>query len=380
MATIVCSVYMVRYPLGGMLSWTLQWLGGLRDCGHEVWVVEKANYADACFDPSHDALTDDCSYGLGVVRAALKPFGLGDRVCFADYRGEYHGVSRDAIEAVLRSADVLLDLGNHGAWLEEARECGARVLVDGEPGYTQMKMAMNPTRSMRGYDYYYTNGANVGTAASSAPAAGCAWHHVFNPVMTGRLQPAPMRDGAPFTTIMNWQAHSRLAFAGRTYGQKDIEFERFIDLPRRVDTPMEIAVAGAKTPRSRLEANGWRVRNAHEVTSSIETYLDYIHASAGEFSVCKNVFVATRAGWFSDRSAAYLASGRPVVIQDTGIETLLPCGEGLFAVSSAEAAADAIQRITADPHRHSEAARGIAVEYLDARVVLGKFLREIGIG
>ena len=129
MATIVCSVYMVRYPLGGMLWWTMQWLAGLRDLGHDVWVLEKANYANACFDPTRNALTDDCTYGFGLVSALLEPSGLRDRVCFADWSGTYHGISRQRSESVLRAADVLLDLGNHGAWLEEARDCGARVLI-----------------------------------------------------------------------------------------------------------------------------------------------------------------------------------------------------------------------------------------------------------
>ena len=380
MATIVCSVYMVRYPLGGMLWWTMQWLAGLRDLGHEVWVVEKANYPDACFDPTRNALADDCAHGVALVSQLLEPLGLRDRFAFADWSGAYHGGSRERIEAVLRSADVLLDLGNHGAWLEQARGCGARVLVDGEPGYTQMRMAMNLSSPIDAYDHYYSNGANVGTAAFNAPTAGREWRHVFNPVMTAAVQADEPPAGSPFTTVMNWQAHSPLTFEGRTYGQKDLEFERFVDLPTRVSAKMEIAVAGAQTPRERLHANGWHVSDAHAVTASVASYLDYIRRSTGEFSVCKNVFVATRAGWFSDRSAVYLASGRPVVIQDTGIGNVLPCGEGLFAVDTVEAAADAIERITADPRRHSAAARAIAVEHLDTRVVLARMLREIGVG
>ena len=381
MARIVCSVYMVRYPLGGMLWWSLQWLAGLAKLGHEVWIVEKGNYPQACFDPSSNALTADPTHGLSVVRSILGPYGLSNRVCYADDSGGYHGIARTDIEAVLRSADLLLDLGNHGAWLDDARDAGARALVDGEPGYTQMRMVLaGADRSAPEYDFHYTNGANIGTPLSSAPAAGRDWRHVFNPVMCDVLIPEAPPAGAPFTTVMNWQAHSHIEFEGRTYGQKDVEFERYIDLPQRVSAPVAIAVAGANTPRARLEQNGWRVQDAHGVTATVESYRDYIRASAGEFSVCKNVFVATRSGWFSDRSAAYLASGRPVVIQNTGIRHVLPTGAGLFAVDNVEEAAEAIQRIGADYAHHSRAAREIAVEHLDARVVLARFLREVGIG
>src|SRR5262249_5514723 len=124
---------------------------------------------------------------------------------------------------------------------------------------------------------------------------------------------------------------------------------------------------------------GWRVRDAHEVTATFDAYMDYIRASRGEFSVCKNVFVATASGWFSDRSAAYMAAGRPVVLEDTGFGEHLPCGRGLFAVCSSEEAAEALAEIDGDYRRHSTWAREVAREHLDAGVVLGKFLQEIGI-
>ena len=150
---------------------------------------------------------------------------------------------------------------------------------------------------------------------------------------------------APFTTVMNWQSHAPLEFEGEVYGQKDVEFEKFMDLPTRTGATLEISVAGARAPRERLARSGWRVRDAHEVTASYDSYVQYIHASRCEFSVCKNVFVATNSGWTSDRSAAYLSSGRPVVVQDTGFSAHIPCGEGLFAIRTVEEAASAIEAI-----------------------------------
>jgi hypothetical protein len=178
---------------------------------------------------------------------------------------------------------------------------------------------------------------------------------------------------------MNWKSHDLIHYRGRTFGQKDIEFEKFFSLPRLINTPLEIAVSGRQTPISRLKQAGWRVRDAHEVTATSESFKTYLRTSQGEFSVAKNVFVATSSGWFSDRSAAYLASSRPVILQDTGFSAHLPCGRGLFAVRTAEEAAAAIETIASNFDAHARAAREIAAEYLDAPVLLRRFLNEIGV-
>jgi hypothetical protein len=189
--------------------------------------------------------------------------------------------------------------------------------------------------------------------------------------------PAPA--DAPFTTVMNWRAHSTIRFGGQDFGQKDVEFARFLDLPARTAVPLEMAVAGDDVPADALRSKGWCLRSAHALTMSVESFQGYLRASRGEFSVCKNVFVATRSGWFSDRSAAYLASGRPVVMQDTGFSAHLPCGEGLFAVATVEEAAAALDEVAGNYLRHSRAARAIAEEHLAASTVLKRFLNELGV-
>jgi hypothetical protein len=229
--------------------------------------------------------------------------------------------------------------------------------------------------SMPDYDFYFSAGANIGTSSTTAPTAGKQWRLLWNVVNTSLFAVSPAPKNAPFTTVMNWQSHKPLQFQGVTYGQKDIEFEKFIHLPELTKEPLEIAVAG-KAPVKKLQDYGWGIRNAKEVSQTADAYQDYIRKSRGEFSVCKNIFVETRNGWFSDRSAAYLASGRPVVLQDTGFSRHLPCGTGLFAVNHAEEAAEAIRRIASDYEVHSSAAREIAVEYLDAKKLLEKFLAD----
>jgi len=367
---------MVRYPLGGNLSWALQWLVGFDRLGHDVYLVERSGYPDSCFDPVRGTISDDCSAGVEAVAALLEAHGLGRRWAYLDAAGAYHGLSRTRVEEVFAAADLYLDMGAPiGSWREESQAAALRVLVDTEPGYTQIKA----NGELDGFDAYYTVGQNVGTLRSSAPSAGRTWRAIFNPVACDLFDPVPPADGAAFTTVMNWQAHEAVEWNGRAYGQKDAEFERFVDLPRRSAAPLELAVSGRTVPRERLLDHGWRLRDAHGVSRTHASYRAYLDGSAGEFGVCKQVFVGTWSGWFSDRSAAYLASGRPVVLQDTGFSEHLPCGEGLFAVRDADEAADAIARITGEPARHAAAARALAREHLDTAVVLPRLLDELGI-
>jgi glycosyltransferase involved in cell wall biosynthesis len=178
---------------------------------------------------------------------------------------------------------------------------------------------------------------------------------------------------------MNWKALEQVRFNGRTYGMKDLQFARFDDLPRRVDVPLEVAVEGRGVPVARLETSGWRVVAALDVASTYADYHRYIENSLAEFSVVKDVYCGLNVGWFSDRSAAYLAHGRPVIVQDNGLSGHVPTGEGLFEVGDVDEAADAVERVVREPERHSRAARRIAEEYFDTGTVLGRFLDEIGI-
>jgi hypothetical protein len=174
---------------------------------------------------------------------------------------------------------------------------------------------------------------------------------------------------------MSWSARPPIQYGGETYGQKDIEFRKVIDLPARVGPILEIALAGAAAPRQELAAAGWRVREALEVTLTVDHYRQYLSQSRGEFSVAVNLEVKTRSGWFSDRTAAYLAAGKPVVVQDTGFSDVLPVGEGLLAFGDVEQAATALETIQRDYARHCRAARRLAEEHFEARAVLARMLR-----
>jgi hypothetical protein len=311
----------------------------------------------------------------------LRKHGLAGRWCYVAADGTYHGMDRAEVERVFARADLFIDRGLHETWDAESAGVAVRVLLDPDPGLRQVNMerARRNGAPVPQYDAYYTYGRHIGTERSTAPTVGLAWHHVFHPVDTRLHQPHSLLPDRPFTTVMNWRSLPPVEIDGARYGMKDVEFDKFLGLPRLVDVPCEVAVEGHDVPFEMLRDAGWSVVPAIATTSSMAAYNDYIDGSRGEFSVAKEVYVGLNAGWFSDRSATYLARGRPVVVQDNGLEGVLPLGEGLFAVRDADAAADAIRAITAEPERHAKAARRIAREFLDTDVVLGRFLDELGI-
>ena len=187
MARIVMATYMVRYPLGGMLSWALQYCLGLDRLGHDVILVEKATYPKACFDPERKAMTDDCRVGYASVKRLLSRFGLEEKLIFRDFRGMLYGSDERQLANVFRDAVLLIDIGNHGAWADEAAQVRIpTVLIEGEPGFTQIKMVASAAagKPVPEFDYYYSNGANIGTSRTTAPSAGHEWRHVFNPINT----------------------------------------------------------------------------------------------------------------------------------------------------------------------------------------------------
>jgi hypothetical protein len=379
MARVIVGSYMFRYPLGGMLSWVLQYLLGLKKLGHDVYFVEKYGYDLSCYNPVTNTMSDDCSYGLSVVSGLLSRFGFGDRWCYVEKGDEYHGISKKQIEEVFASADIFIDMGTHGSWQTEAEKAAMRVWIDGEPGYTQIKLfhQLEEGKPVHKYNRYFTNGLNVGVNGNIIPTIEIKWGHLLHPVDTDLFPLAQEVRNASYSTVMNWVSHETLEYNGKAYGQKNIEFEKFISLPLHVDAGMEVAVSGNKVPRELLQANGWKIEDGRRVTVTFDSFKEYICASRGEFSVCKNVFIDTHSGWFSDKSAAYLSSGRPVILQDTGFSTHLPCGTGLFAVRTQEDAVLAIKEIESNYEKHSRAAREIAMEFFNASKVMQKFLDDL---
>jgi hypothetical protein len=379
MATIIVGAYMVRYPLGGMMSWVFQHLIGFKALGHEVYFVEKYVYENSCYNPVNRTMSNDCSYGVKMVADLLATAGLQNNWCFVDHEGNYFGMPKKKIDAVFKSADCYIDLGTQNGWEEEFSDCTRRVLIDGEPGFSQIHYSNNEELVQRysRYNYFFTNGYNIGRHGNPVPTGNVCWKHMYSPVHAAMFKVSTPAREAPFTTVMNWQSHKPILYKGNEYGQKDIEFEKFIQLPTFVKSTIEVAVSGKNIPAALLANYKWNVVDGTAATKTYESFCSYVEKARAEFSVCKNVFVALNTGWFSDKSAVFLAAGRPVVLEDTGFSEHLPCGLGLMAVKNVDEARIAVIEIENNWNKHSRAAREIAMECLDTRVVLKRFMNEI---
>jgi hypothetical protein len=374
--TAIVAGYLVGNPVGGHVLSILHWLAGLVSLGYDVVFVEHHGWPNACWNPVAKVLSDDPSYGLGELTTHADRLGLR-AWCFVDQEGRYHGLSRDELVACCKSADVLIGLWTV-TWLDEFAECRRRIFIDTDPGFTQFGMSPEVRASLAfaspvDFHEHFTYGTRIGKPDCPIPTHGITWQPARPPVALDLLPVQVASDASCFTTVMAWAPRKPIVYDGVEYGLKDVEFWRIADLPSRVDSCLEIALGG-NAPYDAIAAAGWRIADAAAVTATPWTYRDYIAQSRGEFSVAVNLEVKTRSGWFSDRTAAYLASGKPVVVQDTGFSEDLPCGEGLFAFATVDDAAAAIEEIGRDYRRHCLAARRIAEEHLDARRVIGRIL------
>jgi len=373
---ILCAIYLIRHPLGGHAWHHLQYLVGLQRLGHEVVCVEDFGWEDSCYDPSCDSTSRDPSFGIDFLRALLQPFGLDSSWCYFAEDGTTCGMSREELATFCRECDLFLSLSNMN-WVDEFKLCRQRAVVDTDPVFTQIG-AHGAADPRTDFHVRFTYGENVGRPGSSMPTGGVEWKPTRQPVVLDQWQATLGDASAPITSVINWAAYGDHRHNGLTYGQKDREFAAYFDLPARAGCKMELALADAPgEARELLTAGGWEIIDPLRVTRDTRTYQDYLRRSAGEWCVAKHGYVSTQCGWFSDRSAGYLASGRPVVLQDTGFSKFLPCGRGLLPFKDPDDAVRAIRTVRDDYPEHCRAARRIAQDYFDSDVVLSDLLRHI---
>ena len=365
---ILFAGIIARYPFGGVTWCSLMYLLGLRALGHEVFYIEDTG--ECVYDPVANTRATDPSYGTAYIHQALEPYGLGDRWAFVNYDGSYHGRSAEDVRRYCRDADLYLNLsGGSWFWRDEYARIPRSAFIDSDPVFTQLAIAKADPWYVQFFTKFsclFTFGANIGTPRSPVPTGAFTWRHTWQPITLDDWRPA-VPPGDRFTTVMTWQIESFTDVGGN----KDREFLRFITLPSMTAQPFELAVNG---PQSLLQAHGWPTVSAMQVSLTPWAYRDFIHRSKAEFGVAKHTYVSARSGWFSDRTACYLASGRPALVQDTGWTDHLPAGEGLLSFSSVDEALSGIDRINSDYNRHRDRAVEIAREHFEAGRVLGRLL------
>jgi hypothetical protein len=364
MASIAVAGSLAQRPGHGGHAWVfLNYLLGLRQLGHEVTFVDRLEEED-----------EQAGRWLEGVMASA---GLaGDYVLVtAD------PASRDEALRRLRRTALLIDVNGY-LGDEELREApSVSAFLDIDPAIQQMWQALGQAAIFGRHDIYFTVGENVGKEGSLVPTCGQEWIPTRQPVVLERWRGASR--GSAFTTLATWRGpYAPIEFDGRTFGLRVHEFRRFLELPGRADADFELALdidAVEVRDIENLKVAGWGLIPPEAVAATPARYREFIHGSLAEISIPKEVYVASRCGWFSDRSACYLASGKPVITVDTGFSARLPTGEGLLCVEDVEAAAAACAEVLGDPGSHERAAREIAAEHFDSDRVLRRLLDAAGV-
>ena len=373
-------------PFAGIAWQMLHYLEGLKRLGHTVFYLEDTQRWP--YDPAHETVCDDAGPAVAYVAALMSRCGLLDSWAYRDVAqdGHLYGVSERRLAEVLAGADVLINLAGMTVLRDEHLDIPVRVYLETDPVLPQIEIAQGRESTIEflsAHTHHFTYGENFGATDCQVPISRFNYRPTRPPVILdwwARPQPQTADiSSRAFTTVANWRQTSKdIVYKGRTLTwSKDVQFMRFLPLPSKVDTPLELTLAiEDQLTVARLREAGWRVRPAGPVSKDLDAYRDYIRSSAGEFSVAKEQYASLRSGWFSDRTATYLAAGRPAIVHDTGFGCALPTGEGLFAFESVEDAVTAFETVMADYPRHARAAYRIAEEHLRAESVLARLLSE----
>lgn len=357
----------------GGAAWTrLSWVLGLRDLGFDVHFVEQL--APSC-PPEAAAYFASVMVEFGLDECSTLLAAGGDTIC---------GLTVPRLGELAAEAALLVNISGHLTLAAVKDRVATRVYVDLDPGFTQMWEAAGTSGSrLGGHDYWFTVGENVGSHGCPIPTAGIDWRPIRQPVVLRDWPVVPPATAPRFTTVASWRGpYGPVEFGGRTYGTKAHEFRRFLGLPHQVAAPFELALeihpADGKDWAA-LEEHGWRLVDPDAVAGTPAAFRRYVQASAAEFSVAQAMYVHTSSGWFSDRTVRYLASGRPVLVQDTGFSRTYPVGEGLLSFSTPGEAVARANQILDDYEHHCRAARAITEDYFASDRVLGRLCEEVGV-
>jgi hypothetical protein len=385
---IVTTGLAATYPLGGVFWDYLQYPLGFQRMGHEVLYLEDTGRW--CYDAAAQTFVEGGAANaelLGREIARLEP-RLADRWFFRDSTGATFGRAWNDVARFVGEADLFLHI-SASCWMrDEYWKAGVVAFIDSDPMYTQASVPGYLDGSaaaderlrvdmLRRHHVHFTFGENLGAPDCTVPTALFDWIPTRQPIVldcfAGARRPIAERRRT-LTTVASWEPHAKpLVVEGVRYFGKSAAFERFLDLPRLSALPIEVALSGP-APRDRLREAGFALIDPATVSGDGWIYRDYLGDSLGEWSVAKHAYAASRSGWFSCRSACYLALGVPVVVEDTGFGVAIPTGEGVLAFTTVDEAADAIERVAREPERHANAARAVAASHFDATKVLGELL------
>jgi len=372
--------YIVRCPVGGMTWHYLHYVVGLRQLGYDVYFIEDSDDYPCCYNPTTHVTDCAPAYGLKYAENVFSRVGLGDRWAYYDAHSNcWHGPCADSALDLMRSADILINVSGSNRLRSWSLEVSTRILVDTDPAFSQIRNLSDPDARARAEQHtdYFSFGENFGQPGCSIPDDGLPWKPTRQPVVMDAWPVRPEPENGRFTTVMQWDSYQAREYNGKAYGMKSLSFRDYIDLPAQVGGILEVALGSPAAPRPMLSEKGWYLCDPLKATKTPWSYQDYIQQSKAEFSVAKHGYVISQSGWFSERSAVYLASGRPVVTQETGFSQWMETGEGMLAFNNFDEAVAAIEDVNNHYAHHCKQARAIAEEYFDSKKVLTRLIEEV---
>jgi hypothetical protein len=382
---VLVSGALANKPFNGGNAWTrLDWIFGLRRLGYDVCFVEQIARS-SCVDEEGRVTGVENSVNLGYFRSIVNSFGLSacsSLIC--DAGEEVFGLPLSSLEQHAAESTFLLNISGHLSHPALFNRVACKIYFDDDPGFTQFWHATdNAAPRLRGHDAYFTIGQNIGSDCCSIPTGNIHWQHTKPPVVLEHWPVSWAGGFNRFTTVGSWRGpYGPVRYQGKTLGLKAHEFRKFLPIPQRTRCAFEAAFdihPGDQKDIDNLRSHGWQLADPRQVAHSPQAYRCYLQASGGEFSAAQGVYVETRSGWFSDRTARYLASGKPALVQDTGFDRHYPTGDGLLSFQDLEEAIRGAKRITRDYEYHCRAARKIAEEHFDSDKVIGQLLDKIGL-
>ena len=383
-APIVVLGAMTRYPVAGIVWLTMQYVLGFRRLGYDCYYVESHGGTPRPFVQDAD---DGTRGAAAFIAGVMARFDLADRWAFyaSHTTRRCYGISETQLLQLYRSAALIVNL--HGATVPQPEHAatGRLVYVGTDPALIELQLhegSQAAVEFLEPHAALFTWAGNHGQADCKLPVnERFTFQPTRQPLLLDLWCGHDRATTGRFTTIGGWrQLWREIAFDGEVYHwSKHFEFLKFLSLPERSGEVFELALTSYEhADRAMLESHGWIVRDASSLSIDLDVYREYIRDSHAEFTVAKDQNVRLRTGWFGDRSAAYLAAGRPVVTQDTGFASYLPTGRGLFGFSTLDEATAAVEAISSDYERHSAAARVIAAECFDHSIVLPSLLSACG--
>jgi hypothetical protein len=366
---IVVSGMLAGDPHQGGASWAvLQYVLGLERLGHEVAFIEPMTATRAATVESY-------------FRLALAEAGLSRAMLLVQEGGSSEAWGCEENRRWSMRADVLLNLA--GVLTEEDlfESIPVRVYLDLDPAFSQVWHETGIDMRFENHTHFATVGQSLGQQTCTAPTCGIDWIPTLPPVVLDRWPPAGAIEHDAFTTVGNWRSYGSIEYEGVFYGQKAHSMRDLIELPRRTDERLLLALAidSAELPDLvELARHEWEILDPARVAGTPTTYAAFVRGSKAEFGLAKSGYVSSRCGWFSDRSACYLASGRPVVAQDTGFGAFIEVGEGLLPFTTTNDAVNAIDDLRRDYPQHARAARALAEKHFDSDRVLTSLLERVG--